>query len=229
MCLSRSVGSIPTLCPIERLIPIGNKVRSRLPERDHKTLPCGCGPVQGGNFLECSQFERYIMVWIVEWTQPGQNKLHITAWTSQDEARAAACADIMADITTDWDLTDPDQSAAANTISDECAAMNWQAAIDAYNEWEGDGDFELAQFFRVYERPVQNKVPSIHLLKPLNTNNVSTIPAPPSVQAFKATVEGSTCRGPCKTYNEYAYADRSDSTHVCFQCKYMSEVFGKDP
>jgi len=166
------------------------------------------------------------MIWVVEWSQPGQSDSNITLWNSQDEALAAACADIMDDIHHNWDLTDTDIADIAQSISDECKAMRFNDAIILYNDYMSDTDYECQQFYRVFDRSIQTQMPNIHLLGA--RKGATTIPAPPPTQptAFKATKAGATCRGPCQTYNEYAYADRADGTHCCYQCKYMSQVFG---
>lgn len=163
------------------------------------------------------------MVWIVEWTQPGQHASNVTLWPSEQEALASACSDIMADIKENWDLGDGETNDMAVRISDECAAMNFREAISLYNDWESEGyNFEWMQQYSVYEREIHTTVPPIQLLKPLGT---TTIPAPPSSPPFVPTSEGATCRGPCKSYNEYASADSPDGTYCCYQCKMMGQVF----
>lgn len=165
------------------------------------------------------------MVWIVEWTQPGQSSVKVTAFDSEDYALVATCASLMHRVSTDWDLGDIDCKTRAYAISDACATLNWQEAIRLFNDWEGDGDFEYMHHYRVYSRVPQTQVPVVHLLRPLPINAAPATPV--ATTPWKATKPGATCRGPCKQVSTDAYADQPDGTFCCYQCKFMSQVFGK--
>lgn len=168
-------------------------------------------------------------MWICEWSQPGQCDMNVTVWGNRDSALVAACADMMADIIDNWDRSDSETNLMALAISDECASCNWDLALAMYNDWESDGDPEFAEHYRVYERPTNTTLPPVRLLRDLaskpiasTSNVVNATPVP-----FKAIKPGATCRGPCKQVSTDAYADRSDGTFCCYQCKYMSQAFGR--
>jgi hypothetical protein len=165
------------------------------------------------------------MVWIVEWTQPGQSSVKVTAFDTEEYALVATCASLMQRVRSDWDLTNSDYQARAYLISDACASLNWKEAIRLFNEWEGDGDYEYMHQYRVYSRTPVTQLPVVHLLRSLPA---TAIPAQPIVAVpWKASKPGATCRGPCKQVSTDAYADQPDGTFCCYQCKYMSQVFGK--
>jgi len=156
------------------------------------------------------------MIWVCQRSQPS---FSITLWKSRDEAQAAACAAIMDDVNHKWDLSNPDEVRKAESISDACMAMRFDDAIFLYNDWM------RAKVYSIYERSIQTTPPNIHLLGVKNVAMVQP-PIPTPAQPFRATKPGATCRGPCGNFNDYAYADQPDDTYCCYQCRYMSQVFG---
>ncbi len=165
-------------------------------------------------------------MWIMEWSQPGQCEVKVTVWGNREYALVAACADMMVDIIDNWDRTDSETNLMALAISDECSLSNWDLALAMYNDWESEGDAEFSEHYRVYERPTSTALPPVRLLRNPPVQNIA--PAPVTQPSpFKAMAPGATCRGPCKQVSTDAYADRSDGTFCCYQCKLMSQAFGK--
>jgi len=165
------------------------------------------------------------MVWIVEWTQSGQSAVKVTVFTHEGDAFAATGASIMHRVSNDWDLGDVDCKTRAYAVSDACAASNWKEAVRLFNDWEVDGDYETMHQYRVYERKPCEVFPVVHLLRELPTTATPVPPTTPTV--WKATHPGATCRGPCKQVSTDAYADQSNGTYCCYQCKFMSQAFGR--
>lgn len=166
-------------------------------------------------------------MWIFSWEQHGQYDSRISIWNTEADALVAAGSQIMNEISW-WDMGVPEISKKAYEISDKCAAFEWRAAINLYNDWEAMKPAEYSCFISVYESKVKSNPPSVALLRPLPATAApqTSTPVRPATAPFKATKEGATCRGPCKEFNEYAYADSPDGTYCCRQCKWMGQVFG---
>ena len=181
------------------------------------------------------------MVWVCEWTKPGDCDANSTIWSTKDEALAYACSRLLDDIYGFWDVTNTYTKDRAGLISDECAAFNFTAAIHLYNDHEFNQNSKYAQAYRVYERVIGTikDVPTLRLLNipaaPIKiqvpnfniTGKAWGSPIPAAPTPFKATKPGATCRGPCQQVSTDAYADRPDGTFCCYQCKLMSQAFGK--
>lgn len=181
-------------------------------------------------------------VWTVEWSYPSENDSNISVWDSEDKARKQACSEIIDDVQ-NWDFSDPDMRACAKRINDCIIAGDYKSALLEYNDWQCNSDYESQQFFSVTSRAVQS-----------NSSNPSPIifsdddddddccscdccgdddcggcedeDDSDDDENYQASSPGAICRGPCGNRSDYAYADRRDGTHVCYQCKMMSQVFG---
>lgn len=164
-------------------------------------------------------------MWICSWEQHGQYDSSISIWNTEAEALVAAGSKIMNEIAW-WDMNNPETSKKAYAISDKCAAMDWRSAIDTYNDYEAHKPATYSCYISVYESKVKTIAPKVPLLRPLPAGTLTPVGPAPSTAPFKATKEGATCRGPCKQFNDYAYADSPDGTYCCRQCKWMGEIFG---
>ncbi len=152
-------------------------------------------------------------VWLLHWEYPYDMESNITVWTSEQDALKQACSEIEDSITNDWDMDDEHQSQVAEEISDLQKRGKLREAMDAWNDYQSNYNDEYAQYYSVMKKAVQSH----------DASDVVTS-APPV--AYRASTSGATCRGPCKQYNEYAYADRPDGTHLCRQCSTFQHIFG---
>ena len=174
------------------------------------------------------------MVWIVEWSQPGQNEVNVTVWDSEQNALMAVCGEILDLIGSDWDLSDSEAKNQAIQINDLVANGNYRAALREYTDWTANGcDYEYQQFWAVYDRaPLSNpKKPCLLSFSDDVEEEDEDEEDEEEIEeeeSYQASSPGATCRGPCKSYSEHAYANKRDGTHVCYQCKMMSQVFGKE-
>lgn len=160
-------------------------------------------------------------VWLAEWDYPEDMEHNVEVWSNEQEALQDVCNDIQNSID-EWDLNDPDfgdKEAAERFIENfqyEVSKNNWRAAMEAWNDYESDFNPDFGEWYSVTKKQVGG-------------GNVAIIGQQTPAVAYKATVAGATCRGPCKQYNEYAYADRPDGTHVCHQCGTFQSIFGVKP
>lgn len=170
------------------------------------------------------------MVWIVEWTQPGQSESNVTCWASEKEALMSACTEILDLIGSDWDLADSEVKDKAIEINDFVANGNYREALREYTDWTANGcDYEYQQFWSVYDRTILSGPRQPCLLSFDDEEEEEEEEEEiEEEEEYQASSPGATCRGPCGNYNEHAYANRRDGTHVCYQCKMMSQVFGKE-
>jgi hypothetical protein len=172
------------------------------------------------------------MVWIVEWTQPGQNESHVTCYSTEDDALKSACNDMLESLPDAWDLDDADGKANARTLNDLVANGSYRAAINEYADFESENNnYEYGQYWSVYERKV-NSFPGLPNLLALadpdqDEEEEEEEDDEEDEETYQASSPGATCRGPnCGYVSPDAYADKRDGTYVCYQCKMMSQVFG---
>lgn len=177
------------------------------------------------------------MVWVLTWEKPSDCEHHITVWDSEQAALSQACSEIQDAISSDWDMDLYDCAVQAKSINDAICNGDLRAAMRLYNEWESDSDYGC--FFNVSQK------------QSLSTNDAAT----PEVfdedfftallpdddgsdedeeeneekvdnTPYQATSPGATCRGPCGSYNDMAYADQRNGTYCCYQCRTFSHIFG---
>jgi hypothetical protein len=172
------------------------------------------------------------MTYIVECSCPDEYEYTVTLFVSEKDALSQACFDMMNVLTDHLNLSEEQDYEAAEEINGLIDSGDYRGALRVWN------DAQTTIYWHVYEKPciIGAQKPNSILLGPFQSDEdeedekeVEAVP-PTSPSAFMATTPGATCRGPCGNHNPDAYADRSDGTHVCYQCKYMSQVFGsKDP
>lgn len=150
-------------------------------------------------------------VWVLEWSYPSDGENGTTIWVSQVDAQKQALKEI-SDMINDWDLEDNEAAACADDINDMTSRGQLREAIKRFNDYQDDHNPDYAQYYFVSKKEV------LSFGKSPKSNG--------SGVAFKATSSGATCRGPCGQHNEYAYADQSDGTHVCYQCSTFQHIFG---
>lgn len=158
-------------------------------------------------------------------TRCGEN--NATVWDSERAARQQAVSEILDDVR-DWDMDDPDIEKYAKDINDYASSGDLEGAMDAYNEYNGES-YGGGLFYSVSERvllSLADAAPVTPLLFDDESEEEEEDDEDGDDAPFVATTPGATCRGPCGNYNPDAYADRSDGTHLCYQCKTFSSIFG---
>jgi len=174
------------------------------------------------------------MVWIVEWQQPEVSDFKVTVFARESDAFMQVAHDIMEQVM-DWDLSDSDIEAIARSINDYVSVGDYKNALSKFNDDQATLDTDQEQFFFVYERKenIGAQAPNLIIFSDVDEDEEDeeededeTIPPTARSGDFKTSVPGATCRGPCGNYNPDAYADMSDGTYCCYQCKLMSQVFG---
>ena len=154
-------------------------------------------------------------VWVLEWSYPYDMENNITVWSNQVDAQKQALNEINELISNDWDMDDIDASSCADDINDKIKRGQYTEALKRWNDYQDEYNSDYAQYWHVYSRELLSSDPS-ELPKITPT-------------AYRATTSGATCRGPCKQYNDYAYADSPDGTYVCHQCSTFQHIFGTKP
>lgn len=103
-------------------------------------------------------------IYLVEWSKPGDNETHSTAWDTEASAEQAAAADIMQALVY-WDLTtDPDAKFAAIDINNAAAAGNYPKVRRLFNDWNAGLDFEYQEFYNVVAKNVLDIPPGVTMI-----------------------------------------------------------------
>ena len=168
--------------------------------------------------------------WVCENHAPGQGEVCVSLWDSKENAQQAACADIMMAVS-NWDMNSGDTLSIAQEIDAFARNCNYSEVIKSYNEYQANSDdYEYVDYFAVYQRQVLTHpdVPQLMVFDPPDEDEeIAEEDTDDYAAKYNQPVtSGSTCRGPCGSYNEYADSDRNDGTHLCHQCKMMSNIFG---
>lgn len=154
-------------------------------------------------------------VWVLQWDYPLDMEHNITLWVDETSALQQACTEIKQKIDGDWDMDDSDMEEAAQKFDTQLTGKNYRAAIGVWNRFQEDFKDDGGEWYSVIKYEV------------LGSSAIQGGCRPPSSPvAYRASSSGATCRGPCKTYNEYAYADQPDGTHMCRQCSTFQHIFG---
>lgn len=157
-------------------------------------------------------------VWLLEWDYPYDVEHNTTVWADEQSALKQACAEIKKKIDSDWDMDDSDMEDHAQQFDGFMASGKYRDAMLVWNSYQDNFNDDEGQWYFVRELPV------------LGHTDIDAGCSPPTQRsgtvAFKATTAGATCRGPCKQWNEYAYADQPDGTHMCRQCSTFGHIFG---
>lgn len=152
-------------------------------------------------------------VWVKQWNLPSEGEHNITLWAKEQDALRSTCDEIEDSITNNWDMDDEDQSFFAEEIQSLIQSKHYRSAINKWNEYQDSYNSDYAEYWHVFIKEVLTG----------DSGEVVTS-APP--MAYKASSPGATCRGPCGQFNDYAYADKSDGTHLCRQCSTFQHIFG---
>lgn len=154
-------------------------------------------------------------VWVLEWSYPYDMEHNVTVWGDEESALKQGCTEIKQKIAGDWDMDDENMEQAAKAFDEHLGRGEYEAAIGVWNNFQNDYNDEQGEWYYCNKHEV------------LGATDVDGGCRPPVAKAaFKATTAGATCRGPCKQWNEYAYADQPDGTHVCHQCSTFQHIFG---
>ena len=155
-------------------------------------------------------------VWIKEWNYIADGETNHTVWATELAALKSACDEIEDSITNNWDMDDETQAQYSENITQLLAQAKWREVVEAWNDYQGNFNDEYAEYWSIMRKEV------------LTGDDEEIVTSAP-VMAFKASISGATCRGPCGQYNDYAYADKSDGTHLCRQCSTFKHIFGVSP
>jgi hypothetical protein len=150
-------------------------------------------------------------VWVLEWSYPYDGENNITLWASQVDAQKQALKEINDLISNDWDMDNEDAATCADEISSFMGQGRYGDAIKRFNDYQDEYNSDYCQYWHVRSYPVLSSDEDVTAIKPV---------------PYKATTSGATCRGPCGQFNEYAYADKPDGTHMCRQCSTFHSIFG---
>ena len=155
-------------------------------------------------------------VWVLEWSVPSDGESNVTLWESEKDAYLQAASEIEDHITNNWDMDDETQAMYADEVQDFFKRHKYMEGIKHFHDYENNYNEDYAQYWEVYSREIMKR------------DSRDVVPNPSTSIAYKATASGATCRGPCHQFNEYAYADRPDGTHMCRQCSTFHSIFGTD-
>ncbi len=157
-------------------------------------------------------------VWVLIWKYPYNRDSNVSVWADESSALRQACTEIKQNIDCDWDMGDIVMVEYAKVFNEHIAQSEYEKAIKVWNDFQNDYNDEQGQWYSISKSEV------------LGLPDVQGSCRPPILQGgFKALTAGATCRGPCKEWNEYAYADQPDGTHVCHQCSTFQHIFGTKP
>lgn len=169
------------------------------------------------------------MVWILKYFDHSNGESDYTTWDTKAGAYTQAVAEILMFINDNWDLDDPDIELVAKNINDYALTSDYPKVLELFINEQGEQGSGI--YWEVEESKVHYETeadPIVYLLfndlddeEEENQEDEDDEEIP-----FQATESGATCRGPCGSYNEYAYADRADGTHLCHQCKTLNQIFG---
>lgn len=153
-------------------------------------------------------------VWILECNDTNDSEVSISVWSSEKDALVECLSIIKGKIDREWDMDDPNMLTYAEEIDLLQDAGKFSDAVQKWNDFQDDSNSDYGQYYQVYSR-------TVHGLESVG-NVVGGAPTAP----YRASTPGATCRGHCKEYNEYAYADKRDGTYVCRQCSTFQHIFG---
>lgn len=160
-------------------------------------------------------------VWALQWDYPYDMVNNITVWSDETSALQQACTEIKQKIDGDWDMDEEFMKEAAKLFDEQVqigTIDSLRSALLVWNEFQNNHNDENGEWYSVSKYPVHD------------SSDIQGSCRPPIIKGgFKALTAGATCRGPCKEWNEYAYADQPDGTHVCHQCSTFQHIFGTKP
>lgn len=157
-----------------------------------------------------------MQIWVLEWSCPSDGETNVTLWESENDAYLQAASEIEDRISSSWDMDDETQSEYAEAIKDFFSRHKYKKGVEHFHEYENNYNEDYANYWSVYDREIMKRD---SMGSAPNVISTSSVP-------YKATASGATCRGPCGQFNDYAYADRPDGTHMCRQCSTFNHIFG---
>lgn len=168
------------------------------------------------------------MGWILHIKDTENGEDYFELWDMCSNARAFAC-DHIQDKIRDWNMSDELCRNVAFDINNSIAARAYREAIQIYHDYM---DGNPGTYYEICSRVERTDVPSVSIFEKEffgfeedeegdHDGSDAEVPEP---TVYVATSPGATCRQ-CSNTNEYAYADRSDGTHVCHSCKIFKGIF----
>lgn len=166
-------------------------------------------------------------IYIEEIDQVSDGEIVKTIFDREDIALAEAGSDILNLMRDNWDLSDDDLREHACEIQDFIRASSYRDAIAEYNYHEERRTRDYPVFVAVRSEVVKQYAMQHSFIdfSEYEEEEEEEEDEPTSFAPFVATSPGATCRGPCGNPSNDAYADRSDGTFVCYQCKLFGGVF----
>lgn len=160
----------------------------------------------------------------------------VSVWASPDAAYQQAAADIQDHVDLYWDMALMEYAEEAFEINELVRQSLYADVIFFMNNSDVNMDSTDPAFWSVSQRDVSvfpvaptiflpSRYTAKALANPLLNPNQSgggippVLASPTQVPEYIATVSGATCRGPCGTHNEFAYANKPDGTYVCYGCR----------
>lgn len=165
--------------------------------------------------------------------------VHRAYFSTKYKAEKYAIDNIQCHIKKFIDLTDPNDVAFVSKVNDFVSKLQWNEAIDCFNQEEYKFCGSGCHFFYIEEDKLDD-----HEIKDFSTSSVDSntgafpksffnsndAEIPTAEEAcnalvFKATTPGANCRK-CNQHNKFVFADKPDGTYYCRGCKLMASVFG---
>jgi hypothetical protein len=155
-------------------------------------------------------------VWLKEWDYAYDNEHNVSVWASELAALQSCVSEIQDSITNNWDMDDETQAQYSDEFTELLLKREYRLAMEKWNDYQSNHNDEQCEYWFVSSKDILG-------------GDDQEIVTSASAVAFKASSSGATCRGPCGQYNDYAYADKSDGTHLCRQCSTFKHIFGVNP
>lgn len=165
-------------------------------------------------------------IYIEELDDVDNGEKTVTIFDREDVALAEAGADILTIMRDKWDFTDDSERELAESIQLDIQVSNYRAAIDAFNNAEGNTNCPM--YVNVYDKIVSqsaSRLKWIDFSEYLPEEEEEEEEEEEDDSPYQASFPGATCRGPCGNPSTDAYADKRDGTFMCYQCKLFSGVF----
>jgi hypothetical protein len=152
-------------------------------------------------------------VWLKEWDYAYDNEHNVSVWASELAALQSCVSEIQDSITNNWDMDDETQAQYSDEITELLLKREYRLAMEKWNDYQSNYNDEQCEYWFVSSKDI------------LGGDDEQIVTSAPAV-AYKSSIVGATCRGPCGQFNDYAYADKYDGTHLCRQCSTFQHIFG---
>ena len=161
-------------------------------------------------------------IWVLQWSS--SDDANVSLWQTEQDALTQAASEIQSGILADWDMNDPEVHDTAKSIFDTINSGNIRQAIHEWNDAQSELGYDYPSWYSVTKKNILNGPQAVQTII-LGTNAPPVMDAddylgyPKIITPEPIQAAGATCRGPCGSFNEYAYSDRMDGTFCCYSCK----------